>query len=67
VSYDPIHGIQDWHCARCGRRSGMMGHSGSGEWSCESVPGFDEAARARCEAHDRRFPREEKPHLNPPE
>lgn len=44
---------EDWHCSRCGRRSGMMGHSsGGGKWHCEEVGVLTKKAESQIRAYD---------------
>lgn len=46
--------IDEYHCARCGRRSNMYGHTLAEGWYCETLPGMTDAIRERCAEFDRR-------------
>lgn len=45
---------EDWHCARCLRRSGMYGHSGPNGWYCHEANELTDVQRERCQEFDRK-------------
>ena len=50
-NHPDVHG-EDWHCARCGLRSGMYGHRLDDGWYCADVAGFGDVQRARAADFD---------------